>query len=534
MDGEYWRYAMRDKPKFNEKVCRGYVGESLKDVVQYIDRFIRSTSSSFPDNFRYKGIKVLGPFEQYRRSVLLNEVKREYDLAQTDWFLTELTFEFDDKGDVKTIERELWLPYCRQGNTTMIKGSLATLHPVLADRLISVTQQGLFFIIQRAKFNLDKKDYIVLRDGEIFTSIMLEAYLHNDAANKKQNDKWAGPTTGHYLFAKYGVVEAFRIFYKVDVYICESTDIDPRYDPDIHYKFSSKERHGRKKLHRVTDFVMIVPRDAFDKEPGVANLVMSFFYATDYYNDSFQLADIERPDDWLKTLAYAIFREKGNLGTQLTKIMKHMDSLEDYIDEMTHEVIVEEGLEGIETIYDLLVYANDNVIHLMNTTDVGSMWGKYLMVKRYVLSSITFQIINLSWTLKKDKDALTLKMVKWRLGSNLHPNSYLGIIKDHGEKTNVQYPGDNMLIKHTMISIRQIDAVVSSSGKSKSNPNDPAYQFHPSILDSGSVVNFPKREPDGRSKLNPFITIDSNGKILPNPKYREKLEAMKEEMKFNN
>lgn len=535
MDAEYWQYSVRDEPKFNETVCAGYVLTALDDVVPWLDRFIRSTASSFPDNFKYRKISIPGPFEQYQRNVLNKDVKREFDIARSDLFLADLEFEFHDKGDVKTIRREMWLPFARQGNTMMIKGSLATIHPVVADRLVSVTQDGLFFIIQRAKFNLDKRDYTVLKDGDIFTGVMLEAYLHNDAGGKKANDKWASPTTGHYLFAKYGVTETFQQYYNTDVYVCTAEDLDPRYDPDLHYKITSRDRHGRRKLQRDTEFVMIVPRDVFDTQPGFVNLVVSFFYATDHYNVSFTFGDIDRPEDWLKTLAYAIFREKSNLALQLTKIQKHMDSLEDYIDEMTAEIIAEEGLENINTIYDLLVYANDEVIELMKATDVGSMWGKYLMVKRYALSSITFQIINLSWELKKDKDQLTFKKVKWLLGRYLHPNSFLGITKNHGEKTNVQYPGDNMLFKHTLISIRQIDAVMTANGKSKINVDDPGYHLHPSIFDSGSIVNFPKPNPDGRSKLNPFITTSLTGKILPNPKYYRMLkDEVGSEIGFDN
>lgn len=534
MDAEFWQYSVKDEPEFNKEVCSGYVTHSLKDVVAWLDQFIRSTASSFPKEIQYRSISVPGPFEQYKRNVLVQDAKREFDIAQTDMFLVDIDFDFMDKGDIKTIRRELWLPFGRQGNTILIKGSLATLHPVVADRLVSVTQQGLFFIIQRAKFNLDKRDYTVLKDGEIYTGVMLEAYLHNDANNKKPNDKWAAPTTGHYLFAKYGVMETFRKYYGTEVYVCTPDDIDPRYDPDLHYKIASRDRHGRRKLQRDTDFVMVVPREHFDTMPGFVNLVMSFFYATDHYNVSFLLGDIDRPDDWLKTLAYAIFREKTNLALQLTKIQKHMDSLEDYIDEMTSEIIVEEGLDGIDSIYDLLVYGNDNVIELMQTTDVGSMWGKYLMVKRYVLSSITFQLINLSWELKKNKDQLTYKKVKWMLGRYLHPNCFLGITKGHGEKTNVQYPGDNMLFKHTLISVRQIDAVITPNGKAKINTDDPGYHFHPSILDSGSVVNFPKPNPDGRSKLNPFITTSPKGEILPNPEYEDLLMAMRDEIGFDN
>lgn len=532
MDGDYWQYAMRDKPKFNELVCSGYVTHSLQDAVQWLDRFIRSTSTSFPDCFKYKGIRVLGPFEQYKRNVFNKDATRQFELARTDCFLTELEFEFNDNGDIQTIYRELWIPFGRQGNRMRIYGSMATLHPVVADRLISVTMTGLFIIIQRAKFNLEKKEYTVVKDGEVFTGNFLESRLHNEG-KVKPSETWGSPTTGHYLFAKYGPVEAFKHYYDTEVYICSREDLDPRYNPDEHYLFTAKDRVGRQRKQRDTNFALIVPREKFDKEPGLQILVISFFYATDYHNTSFRLEDIERPADWIKTLAYTSFQQKDNLATQIAKIEKHLESLEDYIDEMTMEIILDEGLVGVESIYDLLSFANDNVIDLMRSSNIGSMWGKYLMVKRYVLSSITFQIILLGWELRKSREALSLKIIKWTLGSKLHPTAFLGIVKGHGEKTNVQYPGDCMLFKHTLISVRQIDAVATPNGKSKINVDDPGYQFDPSILDSGSVVNFPKGEPDGRKKLNPFISIDEKGKIIPGP-YHEMLLEVKDEMGFDN
>lgn len=531
MDADYWRFSVKDEKKFNENVCRGFVYNSMKDVDKFIERFIRSTGSSFPDCFKFIDYRVVDAWEIYRRNVFDKEAKRKYDLAESDLFLIALRFEFHSRGDIHTIERFLWLPFVRPGNLQMIKGSMATLHAVLADRLMSVTDKGLFIIIQRAKFNLDKKDYTVLRDGEIYTNIVLEAFLHNDSSAKKPNEKWASPTTGHYLFAKYGVTDTFKRYYKTEVYLCTESDIDPRYDPDEHVLFKSRDRSGRRKLIRDVKYALVVPRDMVD-DPGVMNLVLSFFYATDLYNDSFNFVDVDRPGDWVKTLGYAIFREKANLATQLTKVEKHLESLEDYIDEMTREVIQEEGLYDVNSIYDLLIYANDNVISLMKNTDVGSMWGKYLMSKRYSLSSITFKIINLSWELKKDKDNLTLKKVQWALGRHLHPYSYLGITKGHGEKTNEQYCGDNMLFKHTLIGVRQINAVVTPNGKPAINVNDPGYWFHHSIFDSGSVVNFAKHDPDGRLKFNPFITTTPEGKIEPNPDHYEMLLQCKDEISF--
>ncbi|EBW9734649.1 hypothetical protein NRE35_004331 [Salmonella enterica] len=544
MDADYWKYSVKDEPKFNEDVCAGFVTKQLEDVVSWIDKFIRSTSNSFPPTFRYVGISVPGPFEQYRRNVLEKDAKREFNIAESDMFLCDLEFEFDDKGDRLKIFHELWLPFGRQGNQIKIKGSMATLHPVQADRFVSVTQTGLFFIIQRAKFNLDKLDVTVSKDGSVYTGVVLKAFLHNESKVKKDSEKWASPTTGHYLFCKYGVTEVFRRYYNSEVYICREDDLDDRYDPDQHYVITSKAVHGRIKAQRQsgengytdirTPYAMIVDRELFDTSKGFVNLVLSFFYVTDRHNDSFNFEDIDRPEDWLKTLAYASFRVYTDLPVNLNKIESHMASLEDYIDEMTKEIIIEEGLESIDTIYDLFVYANDNVIDLMQNTDIGSMWGKYLMVKRYVLSSITFQIINLCWELSKNRDKLTYKSIKWWIGVRLPKTCFLGITKGHGEKTNVQYPGDNMLFKHTLISVRQIDAVITANGKAKINVDDPSYHLHPSIFDSGSIVNFPKPNPDGRNKLNPFITTDEDGKILPNPDTYDLLMSVRDEIGFDH
>lgn len=422
---------------------------------------------------------------------------------------------------------------------------MATLHPVIADRFLSVTQTGLFFIIQRAKFNLDKLDVTVSKDGSVYTGIVLKAFLHNETKVKKDNEKWASPTTGHYLFCKYGVTETFRRYYNSDVYICRADDLDARYEPDRHYVITSKHVHGRVKqarqrntesglMEEVTPYAMIVDREMFDTNTGFVNLVLSFFYVVDRHNDSFNFEDIDRSGDWLKTLAYASFREYTDLPINLNKIESHMASLEDYIDEMTREIIIEEGLNGIDSIYDLLVFANDNVIHLMRTTDIGAMWGKYLMVKRYVLSSITFQVISLCWDLAKTRDKLSYKSIKWAISKKLQKSIFLMITKGHGEKTNVQYPGDNMLFKHTLISVRQIDAVITANGKAKINTDDPAYHVHPSIFDSGSMTNFPKYNPDGRTKLNPFITTDESGKIIPNPDTYDMLMGMNDEIGFDH
>ena len=94
----------------------------------------------------------------------------------------------------------------------------------------------------------------------------------------------------------------------------------------------------------------------------------------------------------------------------------------------------------------------------------------------------------------------------------------------------VQYPGDNMIFKHTCIAIRQVNAV-PGKGKTKNfKPNEAAYRLHASIMECGSICNFAKGIPDGRGRLNVYAHTDQNGMFVRNPKNIDLLDQVQEEI----
>lgn len=536
IDSELYLHTVSDAPKMNDDLCRGYARVALKDVVSHIDRVSRSASKSFPDCLTYKHIRVMTPEEEYQRTILREDAnKRIHDLAESDLFMTEITFQYERDGVIEEIPRPLYLPFVRQAGMMYIKGSLAIIHPVLADRLFSVTEKGLFVIIQRAKFTLDRLMVHFYQDEETVTKFVVKAPLYNQKSAKKENASHASPTTGHYTFSVYGVTETFKRYFNSDVLVRTKDEVTADgYDGTEYALFRSSRRVSSKQLREFTQYVLLVPRKDLAANPDMLIAIAHFFYVTDIYNTSFVPADIDTPHDWAKTLGYAIFKERGDLTPLLQKVEKHLRSLDDYVDDITREEIQREGIQGVETIYDFLMYIQSNIDKIMASVDPGSMWGKYLMVKRYALSPITFRIFNLGWELSKQRpESLTPSKVIRNLSQFLHQRCFLNITKGHGEKQNYQYPGDNMVPKHTCILVRQIDAVTTPNGKNKVNAHDSSYWFHPSIFECGSVTNQTKTSVDGRNKGNPYMLIDDNGMLVRNPEFIDVLDQTGRETTLN-
>lgn len=537
MDIDLFDEIVSELPQFNPDIANGFAVKDMMDADDYIRRIAICAAEDFPPELEFVDLRLLDPREEFR--VLLdtknkNARRREIDIAQTDVVMAEFRLLFNK---TQVLTRYINIPFMREGGTIYLNGSRATIHPILADLVFSVSDNGLFVILFRAKFTLKRANTTVIRDGESIPSQIIwgNIYQGGTASQDKSKGNVFRPSIGHYLFCKMGVTEAFKRYYHCDIVIEENAPHLREQYPVEDYVFYESQKlppiHLRRKPlndWKATNLVLIIPRSAAEKYEGVTTLAAHFFYVVDQYPDRFPLRYIDMPGTWRIIMGFILHKGKENEGKLLNEVDKHLRSLDSYVDKETRKNFVQEGIDAHD-IYDLFAHIIDTIRTRIQNDDSGNMWGKHLLVKRYALSGITESIFNFTWRLEKEKNPLPARKLIWKMTTIITPNAFMAIQRNHGELNSVQYPGDCMIFKHTCIAIRQVNAVTGQRTKSF-KANEPAYQVHSSIFECGSICNFAKGIPDGRSRLNMTALTSEDGRFIRNPKNIELLDQAQYEI----
>ncbi|WBF04875.1 hypothetical protein [Erwinia phage vB_Ea277G] len=544
-DLELFDFIHDDLPQFNPRICEGFVGEAMESDLEYLDSVARCADEGFPPEFRYMGIRRLSPLETVKETLMKSDSgKREFDIAESDLYLAEMLFKYTDpKTKQETlIPKPIFLPFAGEAGNLMLSGTTNTIASVLGDPVFTVTDRDVFVIFARAKFTMETQQYQLLQDGETVNSYVVKVTAHNARPKTKASEVRHLPktisTTGHYLFCKYGVTDVFRRFYGLDVIVCDVNDVREMYQGEQWTVLSSKYAcgigrpvHSPKKYGMPTQLNLVFRTDQLTmKNTDFHTAAAHFFYVVDHFPLYFNAQNIDHPDSWKVVMGYTIHRSNESEGKLLNKIDNHLDSLDRYVDVKARRDLRNIGID-VRDIYEFFIHMNDTIQQRMNNADPGNMWGKYLMVNRYVYSSITDAIFNLGWSLNRERHPISLQKIKLLLGKKINILSFPMGRRSHGEITSVQFPGDCYLFKYTCNIIRQTNAVIQKGKKKKViNVNDVSYHLHPSVVECGSYCNFPKPSPDGRTKLNPFAWIDDDGMFIRNPKYVNLLNMMKDEI----
>lgn len=544
MDAELFRMIQADQPQFNPRICEGYVMEAMEKDLDYLDRILKCADEGFPSYFRYVDIRRVSVEEDLRETFGKkgnNDGRREFDIAESDLYPVDIHFIYKQQSpamDIPIVKR-MYLPYVGEAGKLMLAGTVNVINAVLGDPIISPSDREVFVMVNRAKFSLERMPYPVHVNRETIHTYCVTAPVYNGQPDKTPESRFlpkTRATTGHYLFCKYGVTEAFKRFYDVNVQIMETDIAQDQYDSAEYTIITSKFESGRVKppdYKRKGDYfpnrlALVFSTEDIVRKPGITVLAAHFFYVLDHYPEM-DLEFIDQTDTWRVTMGYVLFRSTESEGKLLNKVDGHLESLDTYVDAEARVILQDMGI-NTGNIYDLFSYMNDHITDLMTSSDPGNMWEKYLLVLRYVLSGVTEGIFNLTWNLQREKGVVPLKKLQRILALRLKPHAFLHTRQGHGEITSVQYPGDCYLLKFTCNAIRQTNAVVQPGGKRKViNTNDKAYHLHPSILQCGSMWNFPKGSPDGRTKINPFAMIDGYGKFLENMQFRVLMQLVAEE-----
>lgn len=574
MDPQLCPRIMDISTKMNPVIARNIVVEKLRYVEKYVERLWRNSKDSLPADLKFQSLRRCSAKEQFRylcSSGGNNKPgsKLVFDLAPSDVFMGMLEFRWygalepgarrETGKDYIILRHPILLPVVGQGGKMQIRGANFIISPVLADPVISYTKDMAFVMLPRDKITVRRLSYQFASNDALegyrnhYLTIPWAQIYHIPKPGKVNGDNinhHAETALGHYLFAKYGVTESFKLF--ADTECAVGRNLSEKDYPTADWviyrsmgvipKGFSVSKTGKTKAgmrYRRPDIEIAVKRGGMERL--VYGLVGSFLYLVDRYSDRFhedypvsEFAD--DPRHWRTLLGLIIFNNNNGDAKLLRDITNHIDSLDRYVDEIQQKKFKQEGIP-CDDIYEFMAYLIDNAAVEMSKVDTTSMYGKELMVLDYVMEDIRKNIFKLGFNLltlerskkqnnrRKMTNAEVIKQIRRQVATEAILSIQSGGEKREKVATSISSPGDCMLFKVTT------HVVLQSQNAGGASLKDESRLVNATIPLFGSFLNLPKSEPTGRQKFSPFSPIDSRGRLIEDPETADEIRATQEMLK---
>lgn len=549
MDKRLFRKLAEENPVvINEKIATGLPYHTLKHAKEDVDKIIRIASANLPGGFSYNGSTVCNPQEAYRvLTGLANKSStrdRTIDFAESDFYLAKYHFSLPDE---ELTPRYQMLPLPEKGGILRIGGRKFSIFPVLGDRCFSIGSDNVFIRLSRAVVTFKSHYHTLMVDGVPDTRILIWALLHNRGgtqATGKGSDRiklgQVFTTMGHYLFAKYGLIETFKKFLNTNVTLLREDEVDKHFKDkkldrnDYHVVTSRKVKpigFKARAVHpdMVSDLAMIISKE--EATPSAMDLIGCVFYMTDFYPDEIDIEDMKGTWLWRVWLGYLLFGDILGNNRLVENIESHLSALDDYVDEgIRHLLMDEEGLM-INDFYELAWYMIENMSDMMSSgqNNISSMYGKTLLVNNYVLAEIRSNIFKMMFAITNNpKKVYTAKDYNRQLGIQMQ-HAILTRLRRTSDKpfmSTASLPGDNMLFQLGIKLIKQERTKSRGKQGNRLNVNDPANRLNESILEAGNYLVLPKKTPIGDNTINPTVLLDSNNTIQRKEHLRETIDRV--------
>lgn len=523
--------------KMNPDFHEGLVKREMDKAHLYLDRVFRSAFDSLGSNIKYVGYRCCRPDEEYRFKLKRNggnsPSKIRYELARSDLRLVKFDFMIDGKATHPLL---LYVPYCDETGLMHLRGTAHTISAVVEDPGVSITQDGCFFRVTCDKIVIRRTVHTIVKDEVNIVQRRVRAQKHinipygkiyrakQQKANTNKNPPM--PSLPHYLFAKFGVTEAFRRFARTEVVFGTESEITPEAYPDSEWTryYSTRAQHPNNK--RPVDWApttAAIAVRALNPSNLTEIMIAGYFYVADCYPQEFTPGYSDEPDHWRLMMGKMVFNRQVK-NVQMTDYLRpHFESLDTYLDAMAKENLAEEGIV-CEDIYEVMVYIIANLDTMINTVNLASVYGKKLAVLPYVLSPIVHGIFytkfNLmqqckQWTVDTTTGERLMSFTEANLfdafNRNLKPEVIYKVKgSDHGEISSIAAPGDNKLFKINNKLVLQQNASGGKGRPSTSPMSDDSKSLDVSIADCCAFLHITKPDPSGRSIANLYKDLPNN------------------------
>lgn len=537
-------YEDGEIPLINPIIGEGFSYRQLVNLDKSIDQLMRillrrENNHRLPEGFDYIGYDVIPVEDEYAVQAEGKVKKRSsmkssgFQHSVTDTYLVRYNFKNGDDEFPKYIE----IPFTRRGGIMYIRNVKYSIMPVIKTKGLSVTPKGYFVEFPSNRVNFERQPRSFLINGSTeHVYIPVTTELHR--GKKDGGARFKPPLIG-WLFARYGIKNAFAQFLGIDVEIYH--DNDPKLHTLDTNEFAVCRAPLPYKKETRSQFAVVIPREQLT--PTAMIFIGTMFYVASFQGNRLTVEYLDDPALWMVMLGYSIFGSNKH-GDQhiIAEIDTHLGNVEQMMDDVFRKELFMEGIECGD-IYEFLFYIADQTTKMdeSRTSNLSNLWGRYLTCSEYVTAQIRYGIQKAAWELIRagmdgNKRALGLPVSKQKVSSiihrNIHTDTIQRIVTNHGEVAPFLVTTDNMLVGVTSRAIDQTDArKMSGAGKKMIDLNDPTKHIHASFLEVGSVANLPKSSPFGWAILNPYMELNETGRIVPKKENVEELAAVQNDLR---
>lgn len=521
----------QETPHVNPDIANGLVTTHIKQGEQYLDSVWRVVDKSFPEGLKYEGCRRLTPEEEFAlRTKRASSRPPQIDLARCDFRYMVYNLTYDG---VPLDPVYLQVPFMSDGGMIWISGSRYVYSPILADRVISVNRNGIFVKLLQTKIIFNREIYYYGinshdRHHEIIPVVWGRIWNGSTDSGAGSSKIQGNTTIAHYMFARYGVTQSFKMFANADIFYGTEDQINeenyPRSEWIICSSANLQLNSRRRKFTEENKLKVAIKRCEYTHIAKA--LIAGIFYVTDRFTYRMDYLNIDRINLWRVMLGSLLFGRDCNEGTLLVDIDEHLMSMNNYVDAMVVNNLERLGYK-ITDIYELftliLTHIDDWIID--NDASGNTVYGKELTTLYSLYFDISTSIFHLLFELKKQmkrSGRLNHRQVN-EIMRGVKPGTIFGLKSGHGEISVSDFVGACKLLKITTRVTPQ-NRATSGANRARTPIEDPSLRIHQSWIEVFGVMSMTKAAFTGNTVLSPYLKVRSDGLIERDPRFIDLLE----------
>jgi len=514
---------LQDKmPRLNPEICEGLAMSQLDQVEDTIHQVMLSIAKSFPEGVTYHGYSRCTPKEQFLAQSNLPNRPSRFDMSPSDLYMVKFHLQFNGKP---MKHRYMLLPYANRGGTIQLRTSVFHISPAVVDNLFSVEDNNVFVPLTRSRINFSSIFASYIADGqEVYTKAVFSPLFKPKKEQEQATHRWS--TLANYLFAYHGMSEAYKRYFGLDVVYGLNEINEENYPRDKWVICSSDGNRSTRRRSKgaamdKSPIRLAIPRKQYfhpDHQATNEELVAATFFVLDHlcHLGFMNVDDLDNPGLWSRALIRFIFKNADKEKKYMEQIEAHLETLNHYVDELVRRKLKAENIP-VTDMKGLIHYMMVNYTRMVSECQPNDNEGKCLSITQFVLFDIVCALFKMMYATKKLEDQrLTPEGIE-KAFRTFPVDKIFEITTGHGEVSTLETASDCLIYKVTTPVISQTKATGKSENQKASEMKNPAYALHPSVIGPYSYVAINKSEPSGKGRVNPFIKLGKNGRIISDP-----------------
>lgn len=383
-------------PKFNKNVTDGTAKQILKTIPEYLDDIIKSSLRSLNPKIplTYEGYRRMTPMEEYKFSLVSDNNKTTYDLAESNIYLTEYVFNFNGER----ISRPLYLPYAQDGNIIRVSNTQYHIIPVLSDTVISPSHDEVFVRLLKDKLTFRSQVRNFILNGErVPGKIVHTNIVKTNTMNIKDNIGRPLTPVSLYLLSKYGFRKCMERYSGIKDYVVTNGSVDDlRNDYNVFESTKLKPRSLKETVYVGHDVKICIPKK-HKITHYLENFIYGMIYALDILpNDGEDFIKVYMSENirqetlfWRIMLGRIVYKNTFSVDRIIEDMMDHMDNLNGYLDNLIKTKLEENGII-VNNFFDLLAVILENYnTWLIKSKEYNSdIRNRYIDILYYIMYDI--------------------------------------------------------------------------------------------------------------------------------------------------